>query len=218
MNKKTMIYGGGALALVIVFLYLRSRSSSAAAPSDTIGTPADQGASDYANLAGALQGAGAQEQSDIAGLNSQIAGLAGQETSDIAGVNSTIAGLGGANGATTAPPDSTSAPDILDGPTLAAVMAGQKGLAAELKALNNKVGVRNRQTASGHANNHHPAGTAGHAVGARSHAPKGRKPVGAALTTPSQHPAVHAPARKPKPPARKPKPKPPAKPARRRGP
>jgi hypothetical protein len=213
VNKKTMIYGGAGLALVVLFLYLRSRSSSSssAAPTDTVGTPQDQTASDYANLAGSLQGVGAQEQSDIGTLGGQFAAFQGQEASDIAGLQGQIAGLGG-GAATTAPVDSVQAPDIARGPDLAAVMAGQKSLAKELKALNNKVNAKNRQTTSGHSNNHHPAGTAGHSVGSRSHAPK--TGTGATYTPSRTHaqPPHAAPTRTA---AKKP---PPPKPTKRRGP
>ncbi len=184
MNKKTLLIGGGAVAILLVFLYMRSRSSAGSAPVDTTGTAQDQAANDYATLAGMLQQQQGQEASDVAALGGQIAtdtgnwqgslALAqGQEQADVAGLNA----------AETAWPQSVvSAIGSQSGmiaqlhQDLVGVQAGQKSLRTDVNKLQHPPKKpspkRKPPKPNPHVNNHHPAGTAGHAVGQRSHQPK----------------------------------------------
>jgi hypothetical protein len=179
--------GGGVVLLLLAFLYLRSRggTSAATAPTDTVGTTTDPAASDYANLAGAAQQAGAQEQSDFGTLNSQIAALTGQESSDISGLTGSISGLeshlnnipAGAAGPAGASGIGAGQYKKLQ-TELAKTLAAQQKQSRRLTQLINsqkqkqKTGHKNKASSDPHTSAHHPAGTAGSSVASRSHAPK----------------------------------------------
>lgn len=158
MNKKYLMYGGGALLLILAYMYYRSQSAGSGSTSDTLGTPSDQEAADYAGLAGDLQQQGAQEASDVSSLQGQMQQLA-----------DTIAGL---TGGTTSTDDSGTAapPETVTDPVTGKT---KKKAHHAKKATHKKAGHKHtHRHHDAHTNHHHPAGHAGHAVAPRSHAPK----------------------------------------------
>lgn len=92
MNKTTLFIIGGGVLLVLVYLYYRNSQNNAAQqaaannnanaqqnPPDTIGTSYDQGASDYATLAGDIQQTQATQENDFLRLQRRIQAMMKKE-------------------------------------------------------------------------------------------------------------------------------------------
>jgi len=154
VNKKWLLYGGGALVLVALYLWYRNYEANAAASSsdtsDSTGVTADQEASDYANLATALQ----QDEANISALQTAQA-------------NSTVA-------STTPTPDATETSILAD---LTSIMAGQAAEPATAPAAPAAAPapVVNVYTAA--PNGSTPTPSSSGAVAAVSHAPSGTPSV-----------------------------------------
>lgn len=201
LHNRNVLIGGGAVLLLLAYLYYRNRSTSSAssAPTDTIGTTTDPASSDYATLAGMAQQGSAQETADVGTLTGQINSLTGQESSDISALTGTIGGLESQlNNIPAGPAGPAGASGIGAGQyrklqqQLAKVMASQEKQSARLTSLLNqerqreKTGKKSKASSNPHTNAHHPAGTAGSAVGRRSHEPKtpAWRPVAGHVTVP----------------------------------
>lgn len=205
MNKKTLLYVGGGAALLVIFLYLRARSAASSGATDTTGTTDTQEASDYAQLAGMLQQEQAQEQSDFSSLQSaetqwQASLVAGHFGTLFPGAEKMLVNMqkelvaamasqkklqGEVNalehkkvGTKNRHPERAGRGPVRD------VLHGLQSARGRGHDIRQAAGLRGHDRLSHpvtggspveHVNNHHPAGTAGHAVAPRSHAaPKQR--------------------------------------------
>lgn len=163
-------------------------------------------ASDVASLSGQLQAAQAQEASDIAGLNAQFAGLSAigaDPTSPSGPVTnptspqprmSVLTRAAKAAGVIAAPFGAKAPTGTPAGYKDVGLGGGNWGYAPTTNrrpAQHQKTGQTKTRPVTNHQNGNHPAGTAGHAVAPRSHAPARAPTVGARLS--GLHPVIAQP-------------------------